>query len=395
MTAPLTAERYRTAFGDLLEWIRREDFRGYDPYDGCNTRFAVLRMTRATRLFLTYFNKLSPLNFRPLLGIEKRHNYCGLSLINRALLRRESPEAVRPIVERNLDIILRASLHDRYGEHCWNGNGLYIQSRVDYQTPWVPGIIGTIFCAGAVLDYCRAFGESPAHREILKSARRFLLGNLLGERNGRHYFRYKPISPWTEFTFNAAAKGAVFLAELGAFWGDRTDDAIVASVIEHVIAYQRADGAWNMSVDLDTGRQKVQIDFHQGFILDALLRYRSLGGDTPLVRQAYDKGLEFYRRQFHADGGSYYRYPRPWPSNIHDQAQGIITFAEAPNGQGLEAARRIADWTLSSMHHPAGYFFYLRYPWFTNRIPFIRWGQAWMLVALATLDSADRGGTRE
>ncbi len=37
------------------------------------------------------------------------------------------------------------------------------------------------------------------------------------------------------------------------------------------------------------------------------------------------------------------------------------------------------------MQDPSGFFYYRKYPWFTNKIPFIRWGQAWMLLALSEL----------
>jgi hypothetical protein len=38
-----------------------------------------------------------------------------------------------------------------------------------------------------------------------------------------------------------------------------------------------------------------------------------------------------------------------------------------------------------------GYFYYQKHRYWTNRIPYLRWGQAWMLLALATMmDHAQR-----
>ena len=44
------------------------------------------------------------------------------------------------------------------------------------------------------------------------------------------------------------------------------------------------------------------------------------------------------------------------------------------------------------MRSPKGYFYFQKRPRLTVRTPFMRWSQAWMLLALATLlDSAEAG----
>jgi hypothetical protein len=35
--------------------------------------------------------------------------------------------------------------------------------------------------------------------------------------------------------------------------------------------------------------------------------------------------------------------------------------------------------------HRNGYFYYLKYPLLTNKVPYLRWSQAWMLYALSFL----------
>jgi uncharacterized protein YyaL (SSP411 family) len=73
--------------------------------------------------------------------------------------------------------------------------------------------------------------------------------------------------------------------------------------------------------------------------------------------------------------------------NIHNQAQGIITFtraAEAGFGHHyLDFARTIAEWTIRNMQDPDGHFYYHKYRFFTNKIPYIRWSDASMAHALA------------
>jgi hypothetical protein len=46
----------------------------------------------------------------------------------------------------------------------------------------------------------------------------------------------------------------------------------------------------------------------------------------------------------------------------------------------------VLDWTVREMQDPEeGFFYYRKGRLFTNRTPFMRWGQAWMLLALATV----------
>jgi hypothetical protein len=103
---------------------------------------------------------------------------------------------------------------------------------------------------------------------------------------------------------------------------------------------------------------------------------------------SYQKGIEFYyENQFLKSGQGIYRYPKKWPVNIHNQSQGIITFSRAGrfNSKYLEFAKTITDWTFQNMYdYKKEYFYYLKYPFFTNKINYIRWSNCNMLHALAT-----------
>jgi hypothetical protein len=76
--------------------------------------------------------------------------------------------------------------------------------------------------------------------------------------------------------------------------------------------------------------------------------------------------------------------------DIHNQAQGIITFAQLKDyhPEYLDFAHIIARWTIENMQDRSGYFYYRKYPLFTNKIPYIRWSQGWMMVALSEMTLA-------
>ena len=158
--------------------------------------------------------------------------------------------------------------------------------------------------------------------------------------------------------------------------------------VNYVVTKQHSDGHWNYSINPITGNERVQVDFHQGFILNALFDYFLATNDNSIL-QAIAKGIKFYHNiQFSSEGISKWRYPKQYPAEIHNQAQGIITFSQLNKyiPDGLDFANVIAKWTITNMQGEEGYFYYRKYPFITNKIPYMRWSQAWMLLALTTLE---------
>ncbi len=71
-------------FEKLKNYIERESFKGYDPFDGLNSRLfqsiPFLKKNGFIQLAWIQFFKRSPINFRPITGIEKEYNPKGLGL---------------------------------------------------------------------------------------------------------------------------------------------------------------------------------------------------------------------------------------------------------------------------------------------------------------------------
>ena len=106
------------------------------------------------------------------------------------------------------------------------------------------------------------------------------------------------------------------------------------------------------------------------------------------IPETVSKGLSYYRSiQFLDTGRALWRIPDKWPVDIHNQSQGIITFSilEKYGTDYLSFACKIADWTIKNMQSDKGYFYYRKNPLYINKIPFMRWSQAWMMLALAEL----------
>ena len=72
---------------------------------------------------------------------------------------------------------------------------------------------------------------------------------------------------------------------------------------------------------------------------------------------------------------------------MHCVAQSIISLIEFKHLDpgAVALARLVYDWAMSHMHDEAGFFYYRVLPYCTIRTSYMRWSQAWMFIALATL----------
>ncbi|MCK4385060.1 MAG: hypothetical protein KAW52_02230, partial [candidate division Zixibacteria bacterium] len=105
-------------------------------------------------------------------------------------------------------------------------------------------------------------------------------------------------------------------------------------------------------------------------------------------------GLKFYQDNFFlANGTPKYYHDRIYPIDIHSCAQSIITLVklDSLSEQNQELAEKVTSWTLSNMQDLQGYFYLQKRRFFTNKIAYMRWSQAWMLKALVTLLTTPKG----
>jgi hypothetical protein len=146
---------------------------------------------------------------------------------------------------------------------------------------------------------------------------------------------------------------------------------------------QRPDGSWLYG---ESSTQRWIDNFHTGYNLSAL---RTIGEalGTSEFESCIRRGYEFYLKHFfESDGAPKYFHDRTYPLDIHCAAQSIITLINLKDisAESMNVAEKVLDWTLDHMRDERGFFYYQRRPGFTNKLSFMRWSQAWMLVALAT-----------
>jgi hypothetical protein len=98
-----------------------------------------------------------------------------------------------------------------------------------------------------------------------------------------------------------------------------------------------------------------------------------------------ENGFNYYINHFFTQEGipKYYN-DSVYPIDIHAPAQLVITLVKLDKfEEQKELVNKVLNWTIKNMQSPKGYFYYQINKFFSSKIPYMRWAQAWMLYALS------------
>lgn len=378
----------KTAHRDLWHWCRTHDFAGYDPYDGLNSQlFQSTRLgnSRFARLAWTQFFKRSPVNLRKVAGVPRQHNAKGIALFTLAALadfRRTQTKEAEIEARELLDDLIGMSLKGFKGA-CWGYNFDW-QSRSFFAPKGTPTIVPTAFAARALCEAAEVLDVS-AYLPYARSVCDFILNDLnrTNETSDEVCFSYSPLDHTR--VFNANLMAAEVLARVGGMLQEESLVDMAMRAARYVIRRQHADGSWAYGAD---SHQTWSDNFHTAFILTTLSRIIEHCDARGELEPALTRGYEFWKeRCFLTNGWPKYYPDQLYPADVHSAAAAIVALVEL-RGRfpgTLDLAEQIATWTIDNLRSPRGYFYYQRRRFYTNRIEYMRWSQAWMAYALARL----------
>ena len=380
--------QFSSTLKSILEYIEKENFKGYDPYDTLNSWVPFHWLGKWGPILAIQFQKRNPINIRHLLGIKKFHSTKGMGLLLSAYLKLytiSNDQNLIPSIKFIKDWLLQ-NANSFHGNACWGYDYPYatLVGKVD---KGFPTVIHHSYIIGALFEYYKVFKDEEINQFIINSSS-FILNNIPKTKydNGT-CFGYNPES--SGCCYNASLHAAQCLAYVYSFTKEGELFSLIKDVVDFVILMQKESGVWYYSFNEFGGIENKQIDFHQGFILESLFDIKNLiNFSCESWENAIKNGIAFYRKeQFFENGQSLWRLPKVYPVDIHNQSQGIITFSKLKeyDKDYLRFAETIAIWTIENMQNKQGYFYYRNYKNYKNKIPYMRWGQAWMLLALADL----------
>jgi hypothetical protein len=370
----------------LLSYCRSRNWAGYDPYDALNSRiFKALPFlnSKLPRLALTQALKRSPINLRPLFLISGTQNPKGLALFLQAVLRLSKLELIDDgdeIVKSLAKGIEQLRSPDT-SFWCW-GYSFPWQTRTQLVPARTPNLVCTLFVAEALLDLYESGGDEK-YLNIASCAADYIVQELYWESDSISSFSYPFPSSRTP-VHNANLLAAAFLSRVSRLTNQEKYLAPALSAALYSVRRQGVDGAWLYG---ESDKYSWIDNFHTGYNLCAL---RNIG--TNLHTTQFDlplrRGFEFYRNQFFRDDAApNYFHNRTYPIDVHCVAQSIITLLELKDlhRDNVNLARRVFSWALANLWDDQGYFYHQKLPLGTIKIPYMRWGQAWMLVASSLL----------
>lgn len=382
----------RLAMLKLLAYCRDSGWAGYDPYDALNSRlfsaFPFLN-SRWPRLILTQGMKRSPIDVRRFLGIPKTQNPKALGLFLSALSKLSTADVpdrdqlIHGLIDR-LDALRSQGIN----YSCW-GYSFPWQMRNGVVPAGAPNLVCTTFVANGLLDAYDLSGDARC-LAMATSAAEYILNDLYWtEGAATHSFSY-PLPTTRVQVYNANFLAAALLCRVGKLTGEGKFLGPALEATHCAVAKQKRDGSWDYG-DLDS--QRWIDNFHTGFNLGAL---RAIGryAQTSEFEDSVRRGFAFYRAHFiREDGAAKYFHDRTYPIDIHAVAQTIITLTEFQDldPASLPLADKVLQWAMDRMWDERGFFYYRVLRLATIRVSYMRWSQAWMLLALATRWSEPNG----
>ena len=370
----------------LSGWLDKNDYRGYDTFDGLNARF-VRPFTFNNNFLRTVLQqgvRRFPLNLRPLLGVSRAHSTKGMGFLARGFIRLHQATG-NDVWADKANFALQWLIDHQspgYSGACW-GNHFDYQSRSFYLPKDVPTVVWTSLIGHAFLDGFDHFKDKK-YLQIAVSACEHILKDLGHHPDGEGAcISYVPFAK--SLVHNANTLGGSLLARTSMHTGNEACRDLAKKAMQYTAQHQRPDASWYYG-------EKANLhwvdNFHTAYVLDCFKFYSDSTADAQFSENMQN-GYEYWRKTFFLpDGTPRYYDHKTLPIDIQCSSQAIDTlvFFQKYDSAGLQLAAKVAEWTIENMQDSSGYFYYRRYSrGIVNKTPTLHWGQATMLCALAGL----------
>ena len=395
--------RAEAAYVDLERWIDANGWAGYDPFDLRGQDWYIRLFGMDGRLF--YYVRaalhllelrLPQARIRKVLNVKPAINAKAVGLLASAYLTRCEKTGDEGSLQRAEQALawLNENRSDSTGSGISWGYPFHWNSRMFFPRG-TPSAVVTATVGDAWLTHYEITSD-PASLAVAEGISRFILEELNRpvDRPDMLCFSYTPLDDFK--VLNVSLFAAAFLARLGSLTANEEMLATANRAAAYVVSEQNPDGSfyyWG-------SEPLTHIDhFHTGFVLRHLDTVMTLCSadfiDAPLR-----KGFDFYKARLFDNGIPKNTPDSLYPIDIHSCAEALLCLAQlAPKFGGHELMMSVFMFCTERMRHEDGYYVSdLHRSMLGERrteIPYMRWGQAWMLLAFARADAYFSANGRE
>jgi hypothetical protein len=393
-------------------WVEKNGWNGYDPYDikgNPNYRLLYRYLSESgsptikiIKIAIENSEVICPLLMRKIFRVQKQVNPKGMGLFARAYIDLYKSTNVKKYQDKAKHIFdwLRENPSKGYSGLCW-GYPFDWQS-YHFLPKATPSSVVSACIGDAFFGYYRVF-RNRRYLDICQRICNFFINDLNVDyiSKDKICFSYTPIDK--HHVHNANLFAAEFLIRIGNEIGSKKYIDLGKKALNYTLCEQNQDGSFYYFGSQDetlynlSEEELRRIDhYHTGFVLRSL---------SSIYKTIQDKNL-FYRIQKcyrHYSQNLFENKTIPkftpdskYPINIHSCAEAILCMSTLCDlfPDALEHAQNVFLWTKSNMQNKEGWFIYMiinmkGIKW-KVRIPYIRWGQAWMLRALSQYYSSLR-----
>ncbi|MFX0132867.1 MAG: hypothetical protein ACFFDN_04405 [Candidatus Hodarchaeota archaeon] len=379
-------------------WIEKNGWAGYDPYDikeipivlriseiGNKTFLSAIVREMIFELFYSF-----PLSSRKLLDIKKKINPKAMGLLAKAYLNLYQITKNQKYVNQSLEVIdwLEENYSLGYSGKCW-GYPFHWQSKKFIPRGTPSGVVTSII--GDSFWTLYKITKDKQYLEICKSICQFFIKDLnIDKINDDHIcFSYTPIT--NDHIHNANLFVAEFLMRIGAEIHNKEYIDFAVKSMNYSLSHQNSDGSFYYYGPLDPIPKWID-HYHTGFVLRSLYSIFNITSDKKLYMKIEKCYNHYIANLFERNTIPKFQPNRIYPIDIHSCSEAILCLSELSQDflEGLVVAENVANWTIDNLQDEEGYFYDAKRrsrfikKVFTSKIPYMRWGQAWMLLALST-----------
>jgi hypothetical protein len=363
-------------FDRLIDAAANRNFRGYDPYDFAESKSGLPHQLLSKFSFL---NKISPINFRPLLGIHPSDNSKANGLWLWAMVKTDK-ERYRHEIQYLLNWIER-NVSTEFEE--FSMGFAFKMALTRYASgPGKTSLIISLFIVLPLIELYVVSKDEAVLEQILSFEKLLETKWMKFETENELWYSYLPSQK--DEVYNATAKVGRFYANLYKIRKQNRYLDIIEKIQNYLLRVQNADGHWIYSL-----KSPYVDNFHTAFVLESIYEMNQVI-DKVKFGEMFEKGLKYYIKNcftgkykplhFSTLHGTHDIRNKLLGTEIRDCANAIIFFSKI--GHKKEATK-IMDWTRENFYNEEqGYFSFFKNRLFKNNIYFIRW-QAWMALAIA------------